>query len=235
VVRALYRYPVKSTAGQALETAAVTATGLRHDRRWAVYTEDGGIASGKRTRRFRPVLGLMDWASSADDDDDVPELVSPDGVRYRVDDPAAAAALTAAFGQRLTLRPETTVQHHDESPLHLVTTSSLAAIEALVGSAVDQRRFRANIIVDTGAEPVFLEGDWTGTELTVGAEVVIQLAAGMPRCVMVDHAQAGVCATPGVLRPLGAGNRTELGQLARASRFGTLRVGDPVRLRQAPR
>jgi uncharacterized protein YcbX len=128
-ISALYRYPVKSTAGQALQAAAVTARGLRHDREWAAYTEDGGIASGKRTRRFRPVIGLMNWASMAEDDDDVPLLVSPEGIRYQVDDPGASEALTAVFGQELTLRHETTIQHHDESPLHLLTTSSLAAVE----------------------------------------------------------------------------------------------------------
>ena len=98
-VRALYRYPVKSTAGQSLEWTAVTAEGLGSDRRWAAYTDDGGVASGKRTRRFRPVIGLMGWASSAQEDHDVPVLVSPEGVPYPVDVLAASAALTAAFGE----------------------------------------------------------------------------------------------------------------------------------------
>jgi len=229
-VQALYRYPVKSTGGQALSSAAVTAQGLRHDRRWAAYTEDGGIASGKRTRRFRPVIGLLAWASTAEDDDGVPVLVSPGGARYPVDDPAASAALSAAFGRRLTLRPETTIQHHDESPIHLLTTSSVAAVGGLVGAAVDQRRFRANIVIDTGAEPAFAEDEWTGAELAIG-DVVLRLGPGMPRCVMVDQAQAGVPAEPKTLKSLGAGHRQELGLQAQASRIGTLRVGDEVVLR----
>lgn len=233
-VRALYRYPVKSTAGQALQTAALTAEGLRHDRRWAAYTDDGGIASGKRTRRFRPVIGLMGWASIIGDDDDVPVLVSPEGVRYRVDDPAASEALTAAFGQKLRLRPETTTQHHDESPLHLLTTSSLAAVKSFVGVAVDERRFRANIIVDTGAEPGFLEDAWAEAELGVGDEVVLQLGAGMSRCVMVDHAQVGITAEPKTLKLLAAHNSMQLGLQARARCIGTLRVGDVVTLRRPP-
>lgn len=232
-VRALYRYPVKSTAGQALEMAVVTAAGLRSDRRWAAYTDDGGVASGKRTRRFRPVIGLMGWASSAKDDDDLPVLVSPEGVRYRVDDPAASEALTAAFGQRLTLRPESTTQHHDESPLHLLTTSSIAAVERLVGASVDQRRFRANIVVDTGVEPGFPEDDWMGAELTVGTEVVLHVGPGMPRCVMIDQAQEGVAAGRKVLRLLGVHHGTELGLQARATGTGTLRVGDVLTLRRA--
>lgn len=229
-VRALYRYPVKSTAGQALDTADVTPDGLRHDRRWAAYTDDGGISSGKRTRRFRPVIGLMQWHSRVEDGDDVPSLVSPEGLRYRVDDPAASEALSTAFGQRLRLRPETTVQHHDESPLHLLTTSSLAALEGAVAAAVDERRFRANIVIDTGAEPLFLEDGWTGADLVVGAEVILHLGPGMSRCVMVDQAQAGIAAHPHVLRTLGACHDVQLGLQASARRTGTVRVGDVVSL-----
>lgn len=233
-VRALYRYPVKSTAGQALQTAAVTAAGLRHDRRWAAYTEDGGIASGKRTRRFRPVIGLLGWTSTAGEDDDVPVLISPAGVRYRVDEPATSEALTAAFGQRLTLRPATTTRHHDESPLHLLTTASVAAIEELVGAGVDQRRFRTNIIIDTGAEPGFLEDSWAGTELAVGDRVVLQLGPGMVRCVMVDHAQAGIPAEPKTLKSLATHNSMNLGLQASAGRIGTIQIGDLATLRHTP-
>jgi uncharacterized protein YcbX len=230
-VRSLYRYPVKSTAGQALPIAAVTGRGLRHDRAWAAYSDDGGIASGKRTRRFRPVVGLMSWASSVEDDDDV-VLINPHGARYRVDDPAASEALTAAFSQRLTLRPETTIQHHDESPLHLLTTSSVAAAESLVGSAVDQRRFRPNIIVDTGAQADFLEQGWIGAELAIGSEVVLHLGPGMPRCVMVDQAQSGALAEPRVLRSLGEQHTLNLGLQAHVRCIGTIRVGDVVTLRR---
>jgi uncharacterized protein YcbX len=227
-VDALYRYPVKSTGGEALRTATVTTRGIRHDRRWAAYTEDGGIASGKRTRRFRPVIGLMRWTSTIEEDGDVPVLTSPDGVRYRVDDPAASEALSEAFGQRLTLRAETAIRHHDESPLHLVTTSSLAAVENLVGAAVDPRRLRSNIVVDTGTEPAFVEDDWVGAELRVGAEVVLNIGPGMPRCVMVDQAQAGVVADPKALKSLGDHHRTELGVQAYVRLTGVLEIGDVV-------
>jgi uncharacterized protein YcbX len=224
---------VKSTAGQSLSTVAVTTRGVRHDRGWAAYTDDGGIASGKRTRRFRPVLGLMRWTSRTEDGDEVPVLISPHGVRYRADDPAASRALTEAFGQRLTLRTETSIRHHDESPLHLVTTSSLAAVEALVGAAVDRRRFRANIVLDTGAEARFAEDDWTGAELRIGTEVVLQVGPGMPRCVMVDQAQAGVVVDPKTLTPLGEHHRTEFGVQASVRRTGVVRIGDVVSLARA--
>jgi len=59
----LSHYPVKSTGGQALTSAVLGDRGLRHDREWAVDTSDGGIASGKTTRRFRKVEGLHQVAA----------------------------------------------------------------------------------------------------------------------------------------------------------------------------
>ncbi|WP_434994730.1 MOSC domain-containing protein [Arthrobacter sp. Ld5] len=230
-VHALYRYPVKSTSGQPLVTAAVTSSGLEHDRRWAVYTHDGGIASGKRTRRFRPVPGLLDWTSECDGPDGVPLLRSPAGVPYRVDDPAASEALTAGLGQELTLREGTTLQHHDESPLHLVTTSSLAALADLLGGAIDERRFRPNIVLDTGSAPLFLDRNWAGVELAIGDDVVVTVDAGMPRCTMIDQPQAGTAAGPRALKALSVHNGVEFGVQARADRSGVVSVGDLVTLR----
>lgn len=249
-VAAVYRYPVKSAAGQRRQAAAVTAAGFVGDRRWAAYPDDGGIASGKRTRRFRPVPGLMAWASTlgeddtgddvddGDDDgdgDQLPMLISPQGARYRADDPRASAALAAALGQRLTLRSQTSVTHHDESPVHLLTTSSLAAVAGLVGGPVDHRRFRPNLVVDTGSDaPAFVEDGWTGGQLVVGSEVVLDVGPAMPRCAMVDQAQAGVVVDARVLRPLGMHHDTALGVQAGVRRPGTLRRRGLVTLVAAP-
>ncbi len=233
-VRSLGRFPVKSTAGESLSTAAVGDRGLLHDREWAVYTADGGIASGKTTRRFRKLDGLMSWRSTLAPADaiggDLPALHSPDGGTYRVDRPAAAEALSRAFGQPLTLRRETTVRHHDECAVHLVTTSSVRRVEELVGDRVDARRLRANIVLDTGGSG-FEEDAWTGGELAVGSEVVLRLGPGMPRCVMVDQQQADVPAVSPVLRLPGRTHGLLLGLQAHVIRTGTISIGDTARLK----
>jgi len=232
-VSQLARFPVKSTAGESLSSAAVGDRGLLHDREWAVYTADGGIASGKTTRRFRKVAGLMSWRSTGAPADafdaELPALHSPDGVTYPGDEPAAAEALSRAFGQPLTLRRETTVRHHDECGVHLVTTSSIRRIEQLVDGRVDARRLRANIVVDTGGIG-FEEDAWIDGDLALGAEVVLRLGPGMPRCVMVDQSQADVHAEPPVLRALGRTHAVLLGLQAHVIRTGTISIGDPARL-----
>ncbi len=48
----LYVYPIKSCGGIALESATVSATGLRHDRRWMLVDEAGGFLSQRRLPRM---------------------------------------------------------------------------------------------------------------------------------------------------------------------------------------
>jgi uncharacterized protein YcbX len=230
-VVALTRYPVKSMGGEALEEAEVEARGLVGDRQWAAYTSDGGIGSGKTTRRFRKVPGLLDVPARLGADG-VP-LVLLDGVERRVDDPATAAALSARLGRAVTLRVEAEVPHHDESPVHLVSTSALRAVEAAHGAAVDAGRLRANLLVETTADG-YVEDDWSGHELLLG-EVVLRVGPGMSRCVMLDmaHGAAGLEADPGLLRTVGRVHDVDLGAQAHVVRGGVVRVGAVVSLRRA--
>jgi len=48
----LYVYPIKSCGGVALESAAVSATGLRHDRRWMLVDERGQFLSQRELPRM---------------------------------------------------------------------------------------------------------------------------------------------------------------------------------------
>lgn len=233
-VAALARFPVKSTAGESLSSVEVGERGLRHDREWAAYTADGGIASGKTTRRFRKVPGLLSWRSTAGADpgpaaESVPWLHDPHGTCYPVNDPAAADALGRMVGQPVTLRREGSVRHHDESPVHLVTTSSLRLLDRVLGARVDVRRLRANVVLATEGSG-WLEDDWTGAELALGPDVVLRLGPGMVRCVMVDQPQAGVRIGAPVLGTLGRVHSLVLGVQAHVVRPGTISYGDGARL-----
>jgi uncharacterized protein YcbX len=66
-VSELWRYPVKSLLGERLRVAEVESRGPTLDRRWAIYGADGKIGSGKSTRRFRRMPGLLDIASHGED------------------------------------------------------------------------------------------------------------------------------------------------------------------------
>lgn len=113
--------------------------------------------------------------------------------------------------------------------VHLVTTSSIRRVEQLVGGRVDDRRLRANIVLDTEGIG-FVEDTWTGGELVLGPEVVLRLGPGMPRCVMVDQPQADVLAGPPALEALGRTHAVMLGLQAHVVRTGAISIGDTARL-----
>ncbi len=228
-MRALARYPVKSMGGQEVAEVLVTHRGLEHDRTWAVRTADGGLGSGKTTRRFRRVDGLLHWSAEAADG--APVVTAPDGRRWRADAPALAAALTSACGRLLDLRPETDVPHHDDAPLHVLTTASVETLAGRLRGPVDPRRFRANLLLDIdpsadGGGAAWPEDDWVGATLTIG-DVVVRLTAPMTRCVMVNAAQPGLAEDPRVLRAL-ADRAGRLGLMAEVVTPGVVRRGDPV-------
>src|ERR671938_550841 len=95
-VAALWRYPVKSLRGERLEALPLEPRGPVGDRLWALVDEDGKIASGKNSRRFRRVPDLLRHASRCDRG--VPVLELADGRAVRADEPALAAAVAAQAG-----------------------------------------------------------------------------------------------------------------------------------------
>lgn len=234
-VAALVRYPVKSMAGERLAHAEFVERGVVGDRAWAAYTADGGIGSGKNTGRFRRINGLLGLRAHLCDEADevdgasVPWVTFPDGQELRADDPRASEELSALLGQPLQLRPETTVPHHDESPIHLVTSASTRHLEQLHGEPVQAARFRANVVFDVDGAG-FVDDTWQGRELALGDHVVLRLGPAMPRCLMVDLAQPhdGLPPESRLLKSLGRTHRAEFGQQATVVRAGAVRVGDPV-------
>lgn len=234
-VAALWRYPVKSLGGERLATAVIERRGLVGDRRWAVVDRDGKLGSGKSSRRFRAMDGLLHIAA-ATNGEDVVDVVGPFG-RRRADDPDLAAELSALLGLDVHLAVEGTVAHHDDEPIHLVTTSGLRWLHAQLGTdETDEdlaRRMRPNVVVAAaGDEPV--EDRWpAGTVLTIGPEVRLRITKPTERCVMTTMTQPGLQKDPAVLRTLAQTREARFGAYAEVVHEGMMRLGDPVEVTTA--
>jgi len=70
----------------------------------------------------------------------------------------------------------------DYAPLHLITTSTLAAISRAADHDVAASRYRPNLVIDLGSEEGFVENDWVGATVTVGSELVLRIVLPTPRC-----------------------------------------------------
>jgi uncharacterized protein YcbX len=225
----IHRYPVKSMAGESLQRATVEARGLVGDRAWAIRDADGKLGSGKSSRRFRRMEGLLALAASYDADG-VPVIETADGRVWRADEPAVHDALSQQVGRPVTLARESDVSHFDEGPVHLVTSASLDRLRDLRGAPVAAAHTRANLVLGTDDEPGFLEDGWVGRRLAVGAGLVLAVRARMPRCVMVTLPQRGVAGDGGLLQTITDANQGDLGIVADVVAPGEVRLGDEAHL-----
>jgi len=225
------RYPVKSLVGERLERVLVERRGLAGDRLWSVRDPDGKLGSGKSSRRFRKMAGLLDLEARYDGA--VPVIGFPDGRTVRGDDPGVHTALSQHVGRPVTLAREQDVSHFDEGPLHLVTTASLDRVRGSHGHAVDARHLRSNLVVET-AGVGFVEEGWIGRRVRIGTHLVLAVRGAMPRCVMVTMPQVGLPADRDLLGTLTEVNDACLGVVADVVAPGQVAVGDEVVLVDGP-
>jgi len=212
--------------GETVATLAVDRRGIVGDRAYAVLDADGKLGSGKSSKRFRKMEGLLLCAARYSGGRALVRL--PDGRELPALDPACAGELSAVVGRRVSLGAERDVPHLDATPVHLLSGAALDwARDRMPDAQVDLRRFRPNVVLDVGG-PGRVEDGWVGREVAIG-EVELLVEERTPRCVMVTMKQDGLPHDPRVLRALSARDGEPcLGVGASVVRGGTIRVGDPV-------
>jgi uncharacterized protein YcbX len=221
------RYPVKSMAGEPLTTVDVGEAGLVGDREWAVYGADGKLASGKHSRRFRrmdPVFHLVAARRGAET-----VVTLPDGREVVAGQPDSDSVLSEHFGEPVTVRRESDVQHQDAATFSLVGSATLEVLGRHEGDGrpLDPRHLRANVVVETH-EP-YAEESWVGRELTIGT-VRLRVSGQIERCRMVGVAQVGLPERPGMLKAISDHHHLDAGIYASVLQPGTIAVGDTVLL-----
>ncbi len=259
-VSALWRYPVKAMMGEQLNRALVTAGGLAGDRDWALIDGDNRIGTGKIVRKWGPLFKsrarYLD--EPAGDGAVAAQITLPDGERLLTSDSDAQARLSALLGfeaRLITAAPEPLklespplgkVPESEDAPtvdfpvinrffdlgsLHLLTTGTLAKLRELSpGTTFDARRFRPNIIVDSGGAEGFVENDWPGKVIAIGDEVRIKVMMPTVRCVVTTRAQDDLPDDPAVLRTAAKHNSANVGVYAAVEQGATVRRGDGLEI-----
>jgi len=224
-VAALWRYPVKSMAAEALEGVEVSWHGLAGDRRWA-FIRDGMERSGFPwlTIRERPDMGQHRPSFVEPDRPDASPVAvrTPSGDVLDVLDPALAARL----GDNVrVIKQDRGV--FDTMPLSLITTRTIAGLGAMVGVELDILRFRPNLLVEPTGDTDFPEDAWVGSVLRIGG-LRMRVDKRDQRCVMVNVDPATTERDPAILRAIGRERDACLGVYGSTVQPGRVAVGDPV-------
>jgi uncharacterized protein YcbX len=212
-ISALWRYPVKSMAGEPLERAELLPDGIAGDRRIQVFDARGRIL----TARTRPhLLGHRGTLSDAGE-----PLV--DGRPWQSAEVTRDVETAAGPGAHLGANDSS--RRFDVLPLLVATDGALAAF------GHDPRRLRPNLVI--GGVPGLAERDWEERRLRIGEgdrAVVVGLERLRQRCVMTtfdpDTQEQDVEVFNGIQRDFGG----LLALNAYVVQAGTLTVAAPVEL-----
>lgn len=204
----LWRYPVKSLAGEALESAYVSADGVAGDRLVHVRGPEGVRTS----RRQHLLLGLRGTLGA----DGMPLI---NGTPWS--SPEALAWVREAAGQDAELVAYDGIERFDVLPLLVATDGAVADFGR------DVRRLRPNIVI--GGVEGLAERSWAGAMLRIG-DVVVHLDSLRARCPMTTVDPDTLERDPEVLRDIGRRFGGRIALNADVVADGTIQVGDAVEL-----
>lgn len=226
-VAAVLRYPVKSMAAEPVEDVDVSWHGLSGDRRWAFVRPDlpsNGLP-WLTLRQRNDLNGYHPgWAAPGRPDASRVIVRTPTGARWDV----TASALAAELGEGVRVM-KMNRGTFDAMPLSLISTRTVESLGALLGTELDVRRFRPNLVVDALGPATSPEDEWVGRNLTVGT-ARIRIDARDRRCVVVNVDPVTGRRDPMVLRAIAAHRETRLGVYGSTVHPGRVAVGDSVML-----
>jgi len=253
-VESVWRYPVKSMAGEELPEIYASFAGVWGDRLFAFKSSatPAGFPylTGREAHqllmyrpRFRdpqktakpanlaeaeeisPLLNPV----AADPGDFALDIETPSGELLPIDDQSLLQQLKRLLddGHLLTLlRSERAMT--DCRPISLFSLQTARQLSEEVGFAIDKRRFRANVYLDLGAAPGFSENSLVGRKLRIGSKVVVAALERDPRCQMITLDPDTATPMPEVLRAVARGHEGTAGIYGAVLAEGVVCSGDPI-------
>ena len=238
-LQAIFRYPVKSMAGEGLEAAAMGWHGLDGDRRLAFRRIDD--RSGMPWLTANKLPDLLRFTPQRGEDGaqgDLPTHIrTPDGEEMPVFGPDLAAEVGRRHGAPVQMMH---LRHgiFDDACFSVIASDTVREIARLAGRSPDVRRFRPNVVVRLLQAAPFQEDEWLGGVLSFGVgdhAPAIAVTMRDERCSMVNFDPDSASVAPEVLKAVVRANQNNAGIYGAVTRIGRLAVGQIVILHAAGR
>ena len=118
----------------------------------------------------------------------------------------------------------------DCRPVSLFSIQTAHQLGEEIGTALDKRRFRANIYIDLKAAAGFAEDAFVGNILRIGSKAVISILERDPRCKMITLDPDTAEPNPEVLRKVNRAHDNMAGVYGAVLVEGMVRHGDEIEL-----
>jgi uncharacterized protein YcbX len=232
-VEALFRYPVKSMAGEPLDVTELGWHGIDGDRRLGLHRiEDrSGFPWLSASRLAELVLFTPHRGPEAESS--LPTHVrTPGGEDLAVFGPELAGEIGRRFGSPVEMMQ---LKHgiFDDASLSVIASDTVDEIARLSGVRSDVRRFRPNVVVRLRRPVPFQEDGWVGGVLSFGdgdESPAISVTMRDVRCSMVNLDPDTAASSPEVLKAVVRANGNNAGVYGTVIRTGRLALGQRVRL-----
>lgn len=237
-IAGLFRYPVKSMAGESVQSAGLGWHGIDGDRRLALRRLDDRsgfpwLTASKLPDLIRFTPERLDPAPP----DGLPTHVrTPEGKDLPLLGAELAAEITQRFGSPVEM-VHLNRGIFDEASISVISSTTVDEIGRLSERPSDVRRFRPNILLRSSRAVPFEEDEWVGGVLTFGEEedaCAVHVTNFDERCSMVNLDPETAAANPDVLKAIVRARDNKAGVYAAVTRRGRLSVGQPVFLIRAP-
>lgn len=231
-VDAIFRYPVKSMAGERLDVAELGWHGLEGDRRlWLRRLDDHTGVPWLTATKLPGLLLYTPRGRAGHPAGEIPSHVrTPDGEEM----PVFGEGLAQEIGRRLgsPVRMEQSKNGmFDEAGLSVIALDTVREITGLAGLDPDVRRFRPNVAVRLLRSGPFLEDEWVGGELSFGegsGAPAIAVTRRDVRCSMVNFDPDSARLAPEVMKAVVRVHENTAGIYGEAIRTGRLTVGQTL-------
>ena len=231
-VREIYRYPVKSMAGESLTSAAIGWHGVEGDRRLAFVRS--GVAGGFPWLTASKLPSLITYVPLREPDGAAEKLPTrvrtPAGQELDLRSEELRSELQAVHGGPVELL-ELAHGIFDDAPISLITTATVEAITEESGVSNDPRRFRPNLLVDGLDAGAFQDDAWVGHTIRIGEgddAPILAICMRDVRCVMINLDPVTAASDAAVLKSAVRMNGNCAGVYATVIRTGTVTQGDAL-------
>ena len=230
-VEALFRYPVKSMAGEALEEVELGWHGLDGDRRLAFRRMgDRGGFPWLTATKLPELLQFAPVRRGADTGNLPTHVRTPEGEELALFGQELAAEVSHRHGSPVEMT-HLNRGIFDEASISAITAATVGEIAALSGQPPDVRRFRPNLLIASQQSEPFAEDAWVGGVLSFGegdAAAVIAITNWDERCSMVNFDPDSGLRTPEVLKAVVRARNNKAGVYGTVVRCGRLAIGQPL-------